>query len=95
MLKVFLICLALVALCVIGLCFNIIFRKNGEFPQTEIEHNVEMKKKGIRCAREEEKKLCGKNRKKGDLSCDDASCGDCGACMDVKKELGIENPEKN
>jgi hypothetical protein len=54
-----------------------------------------MKKKGIRCAREEEMKLWGKNRKKGEFSCDDASCGDCGACMDVKKELGIENPEKN
>ena len=28
--------LVLIALCVIGLCFNIIFRKDGKFPETEI-----------------------------------------------------------
>lgn len=92
MLKVFLICLALVGLCIIGLGFNIIFRKNGEFPQTEIETNVEMRKRGIRCAREDEMKLWGKKR--NDISCDDTNCGDCGACLDVKKELGVD-PEKN
>ena len=38
--------LVLVGLCVFGLCFNIIFRKDGKFPETEIENNVEMP---IRC----------------------------------------------
>ena len=43
----------LIALCVFGMCFNIIFRKNGKFPETEIENNVQMRKRGIKCAKEE------------------------------------------
>ena len=46
--------IVLVGLCVFGLCFNIIFRKDGKFPETEIENNVEMRKRGIKCAKEEE-----------------------------------------
>ena len=52
--EIFIAALVLVALCIIGLCFNIIFRKNGKFPETEIENNVEMRKRGIKCAKEEE-----------------------------------------
>jgi len=55
--EVFLAALALVAFCVIGLCFNIIFRKDGKFPETEIENNKEMRKRGIKCAKEEEIRL--------------------------------------
>ena len=51
----------LIALCVFGLCFNIIFRKDGKFPETEIENNKEMRKRGIKCAKEEEIKLCSKS----------------------------------
>ena len=51
--KVFLAALLLVALCVVGLCFNIIFRKDGKFPETEIENNREMRKRGIKCAKED------------------------------------------
>jgi hypothetical protein len=49
----------LVALCVFLLSFNIIFRKNGKFPDGEIGHNKEMKKLGIKCAKAEEKELWG------------------------------------
>ena len=35
--EIFVAALILVGLCVIGLGFNIIFRKNGKFPETEIE----------------------------------------------------------
>ena len=49
--------LVLIALCVFGLCFNIIFRKDGKFPETEIENNREMRKRGIKCAKEEEMKI--------------------------------------
>ena len=41
----------LVSLCVFGLCFNIIFRKDGKFPETEIENNKEMRKRGINAPR--------------------------------------------
>ena len=31
--KVFLLALAVILACVFGMCFNIIFRKGGEFPE--------------------------------------------------------------
>ena len=51
--KIFLLSLAVVALCVFGMCFNIIFRKNGKFPDGEISRNKELRKRGIVCAKEE------------------------------------------
>ena len=51
--EIFVAALIFVGLSVIGLCFNIIFRKNGKFPETEISSNAEMRKRGIRCAKEE------------------------------------------
>ena len=78
--EIFIAALTLVGLCVFGLCFNIIFRKNGKFPETEIENNIEMRKRGIKCAKEEEIKLWGKKDKDGrPVSCDDSGCGNCGA----------------
>ena len=76
--KVFIAALVLVALCVIGLCFNIIFRKDGKFPETEIENNREMRKRGIKCAKEEEKKIWGKKGPDGKPECSDGGCSSCG-----------------
>lgn len=67
----------IVGLCVIGLCFNIIFRKDGKFPETEIENNKEMRKRGIQCAKMEEKKLWGKKNRKAGTDCT-SDCGSCG-----------------
>lgn len=67
----------LVSLCVFGLCFNIIFRKDGKFPETEIENNREMRKRGIKCAKEEEIKLWGKKNPDGTPVCDDGGCSSC------------------
>ncbi len=50
---VFLLTLALVALGVFGMCFNIIFRKDGKFPEYEVGSNKEMRRLGIRCMKEE------------------------------------------
>lgn len=69
----------LVGLCVFGLCFNIIFRKDGKFPETEIEKNKEMRKRSITCAKEEELKLWGKKGKDGKPECSDDACASCGA----------------
>ncbi len=77
--KILLAAVLLVGLSIIGLCFNIIFRKNGRFPETEISNNREMRKRGIRCAKEEELRIWGKNRSK-DASCGIIDCGDCDAC---------------
>ena len=73
----FLAAIALVAFCVFGLCFNIIFRKDGKFPETEVENNREMRKRGIQCAKMEEKKLWGKKQKKNSGECS-SDCGSCG-----------------
>ena len=69
----------LVALCVFGLCFNIIFRKDGKFPETEIENNKEMRKRGIQCAKEDEIKLWGKKNPDGTPQCSDGGCASCGS----------------
>ena len=70
----------LVGLCVIGLCFNIIFRKDGKFPETEIENNREMRKRGIKCAKEEEMKLWGRKGPDGKPECSEEGCGSCNSC---------------
>ena len=75
--------LILVGLCVFGLCFNIIFRKDGKFPETEIENNIEMRKRGIKCAKEDEMKLWGKKNPDGTpASCDEGGCASCGSRTD-------------
>jgi len=61
--------LALVFLSVFLLSFNVIFRKEGKFPQTEVGHNRNMRKLGLRCAKSEEKEIWGKKNKEGCSSC--------------------------
>ncbi len=75
--EILLAAIVLVGLCVVGLCFNIIFRKDGKFPETEIENNKEMRKRGIKCAKEEEMKLWGKKGADGTSECDESGCGSC------------------
>ena len=52
-------------------------RKDGKFPETEIENNREMRKRGIQCAKMEEKKLWGKKNRKNSGECN-SDCGSCG-----------------
>ena len=79
---VFAVALVLVGLGVFGMCFNIIFRKNGKFPEYEVGSNQEMRKRGIICVNEEERQrrrraqAGGKNTKQ--LNCNE-SCSDCGS----------------
>jgi len=49
-LTIILLAVGIVAVAVFLLSFNIIFRKNGKFPDTHIGRNKEMKKRGILCA---------------------------------------------
>lgn len=57
--KTILISIVIVALCVFGLCFNIIFKKNGQFPDGEISHNKELRKRGVICMKEEDEAIWG------------------------------------
>jgi hypothetical protein len=54
--KVFLVSIVLIGIAFIGLGLNILFRKNGKFPETEIGHNKHMKRLGITCVKCEETK---------------------------------------
>jgi hypothetical protein len=66
--------IALIALCVFLLSFNIIFRKEGKFPDTEIGHNKEMRKLGLMCAKSEEKIMWHKSRAAKTPQCSSCSC---------------------
>lgn len=76
--KIFLLCLVLVGLCVFGMCFNVIFRKDGKFPEYEVGSNEEMKKKGIKCLHQEEAEMRAsrKGKKHININCNE-SCSDC------------------
>ena len=78
--EAFLAALVFIGLSVIGLCFNIIFRKKGKFPETEISKNAELRKRGIRCAKEEEMRLWGKKDKTTFPACGDMGCSSCAGC---------------
>lgn len=77
--KVFLAALLLIGAGVFGMCFNIIFRKK-DFPQTEVGHNDEMKKLGIRCMREVDDEIFGSKGKKTEQGCTGEFSEDCVGC---------------
>ena len=80
---VFLLTLILLALGIVGMCFNILFRKDGSFPQYEVGSNEQMRKLGIRCMKEEMEELdrSRDGRKRDAASCSgreaDPSCAGC------------------
>jgi len=78
--RVFLAAVLFVGLCVLGLGFNIFFRKNGRFPDTEIENNPEMKRLGIKCAKQEEMELWAKKGGKRPSGCDGQYSDACKSC---------------
>lgn len=57
--KVILLSIVVVAICVVGLCFNIIVRKK-DFPHYDVGSNEEMKKRGIRCYKDQDAALHNK-----------------------------------
>ena len=91
--KVFLLALGVVAICVFGLCFNIIFRKDGQFPQFDVGSNEEMRKRGIRCMREIQDEIplngkAGKARRSGeDKICSGDYSEACKGCSLYKSAM--------
>ncbi len=68
--SLFIITVVILAITVFLFSFNIIFRKDGKFPESEIGHNKEMRKLGLMCAKSQEKMLWKKSDKKdGSSSC--------------------------
>lgn len=74
--ELFVITAVLLTLCVAGLGIRIWIK--GEFAETEIGHNKNMKKLGIYCAKDEELRLHNKIT-------DTGTCSTCGSCSLIEK----------
>ena len=81
----FLVTLALVGLGVFGMCFNLIFRKAGAFPEYEVGSNKEMRRLGIRCMKEEMAELDRTLSKKPHAGCTGSPDPACEGCSLYKK----------
>ena len=78
--ETFLVALVIIAIGVFGMCFNIIFRKNGEFPEYEVGENKKMRELGIKCMREVEEELFPSKDKKKHSHCTGNFTDDCKGC---------------
>ena len=86
---VFLLVLALLALAVLGMSVTILVKKDGKFPDGEISHNKELRRRGIICAKEEELRLWRKRNPAAAASGhlpDTCPPGGCDACAFASKE---------
>ena len=81
--KVFLAAVVFVGLAVLLLGVNIFFF-HRPFPDGEISTNPEMKKRGIKCAKEEELELLA--RRQGRKVCDGNFSDACATCSLYRKE---------
>ena len=70
-LKLLLPAILIIALALVFLGIRMLIRKNGNFPETEIGRNKEMRKLGIQCAKAEEIK-CRRQVERNE------GCGSCG-----------------
>lgn len=77
MAKTLILSIVLLAVAVAGMAITIIVKKDGKFPDGEISHNKELRKRGIICAKEEEIRLWGRKGKKGRVKCPEGGCEGC------------------
>ena len=81
--KTFLAAIVFVGIAVLLLGVNIFFFKRP-FPDGEISTNPEMRKRGIKCAKQEELELLA--RKEGKKVCDGNYSDACASCSLYRKE---------
>lgn len=62
------------------MCFNIIFRKDGKFPQYDVGANEDMRKIGIRCMKEEDDERFSTSGKKKNTTCSGTYSSACKGC---------------
>ena len=92
--KTLLAAMIIIGIGVIGMCFNIIFRKNGKFPETEISRNENMRKLGIKCMREQDDELFSKKELKRNASCTGSYSDACTGCGFYEAEFGDRKPKE-
>lgn len=83
--KVFLAALLLLALAVIGMCANILLKKDGQFPQTDVGSNENMRRLGIKCMKEEEDEIFAVRKKSDKEACSGEYTEACRSCALYKK----------
>ena len=76
MLKLLLITVPIIAFAFVGLAIKILFKKDGEFPQTRVGHNKGLRKKKIYCYNTQQK-IIDKNYKSTRKSGNISSCDAC------------------
>lgn len=54
-LKLIILSVIIVGIALLGLSINILFRKEGKFPETRVGHNKEMRKRKIYCVKTQQK----------------------------------------
>ena len=77
MIKVFLAAILFIGIAVLGMSASVLLKKNGRFPETDLGKNENMKKLGIRCAKDIDEEI----HSGGKFSCGsmkDDSCAGCG-----------------
>ncbi|MBQ1857349.1 MAG: hypothetical protein II142_04085 [Bacteroidales bacterium] len=77
--KVFLAAILVLGIGVIGMFFNIIFRKK-DFPQSDVGANEEMRKRGIRCMKEVDAEIDRSNNKHKGATCSGIYSDACNSC---------------
>ena len=91
--KVFLLAVLLLALAVAGLAITTLVKKDGKFPDGEISHNKELRRRGVICAKEEELRLWRKRHPSaatGGSLPDGSSPGKSGLMPDTCPESGCD-----
>ena len=76
------------------MCFNIIFRKNGKFPETEVSRNENMRKLGIKCMGELDEEICSKKKVSRSSSCTGSYSEACKGCGFFEYEFGGKKPKR-
>lgn len=79
---------------VLGICFNIIFRKNGKFPETEVSRNENMRKLGIKCMGELDEEIFSKKKVSRSSSCTGSYSEACEGCGFFEYEFGGKKPKR-
>ncbi len=62
MLKLFLICMLIIAFCVAFMCLKIFLKKNGRFPNTHVSGSKAMRERGITCVQSQDFAMRKENR---------------------------------
>ncbi len=87
--RVFLLTVLLLLVGVAGLAVTILLKKDGKFPDGEISHNRELRRRGIVCAKEEELRLWKKRHPKAAAEGrrpDTCPTGGCDGCAFYETE---------